>query len=287
MTALARFEAPGHETRPGTKGGGGPLILHIPTLAEVGGLQADNEIELGQHIRTVLRLLRPKRALGMAKRRFGRRHDGGYVHLDDFDGVDTALSLGINDDVSWDCDVADRGVKIYQFDHTVEDPRPRDERMVFAKTMIAGHAAPGCETLEALVSRHDRRAAKPNLILKMDIEGSEWPVIEETSDATFGRFAQVACELHSFERFRELPWRQGFYRALRKISLSHGVVHVHANNYAGFQIIAGVPVASVLEISWANRSAYDLVETDELFPTDLDDPCHSAAPDHYLGAFLY
>lgn len=265
----------------------GRSAIDIPTLDEIGGLYASNDIELGEQIRTVLRLMRPQRVIGHSKARFGRAHDGGYTHLDDFTDVNVALSLGIRDDVSWDLNVADRGLTVYQFDHTVDDPAPHDPRMVFNKMMIAAHPMAGCATLESLVRQHDEGRSKPNIFLKMDIENAEWSVIEETSQECLGRFTQVTCEMHGFENFVHADWRQGFYRALRKMSLNYAPIHIHANNFAGFNIIAGVPVANVLEVSWANRSVYELVDTDETFPGALDMPCWSGAPDHYLGLFRY
>jgi hypothetical protein len=71
---------------------------------------------------SVLRPLRPHRVDGLDKVRLGRFFDGGYVMLDAFDGVLAAYSLGINDDVSWDLDMAARGVPVFQYDHTIEAP---------------------------------------------------------------------------------------------------------------------------------------------------------------------
>src|SRR5438552_188332 len=44
-------------------------------------------------IKSGFRLLRPQAATGVKKARLGSANDGGYVMLDDFQGVDTALSL--------------------------------------------------------------------------------------------------------------------------------------------------------------------------------------------------
>lgn len=261
--------------------------VHIPTLDEIGGLHASSNVELGNQIRTVLRLLLPQQVVGQRKKRFGRANDGGYVHLDDFRGVDTALSLGVNDDVSWDRDVADCGLKIFQFDHTVDDPSPDDDRMIFSKIMIAAHPGAGCATLNELVAAHDKGANSPNIFLKMDIEGYEWPVIEETDQHLLGRFTQIACEMHLFEHLPSLEFRQGFYRSLRKLNLSYAPIHIHANNHAGYSIVAGVPIANVLEVTWANRSIYSFRDTEEVFPTHLDQPCNASAPDHFLGSFRF
>lgn len=52
--------------------------------------------------------------------RVGNAHDGGYVMLNDFAHRNIAYSIGINDDVSWDFDMAERGFDVYMYDHTIE-----------------------------------------------------------------------------------------------------------------------------------------------------------------------
>ena len=62
----------------------------------------------------------PRKRLDSTKIRLGRNFDGGYVLLDDFADVGAALSLGINDDASWDLDIAQRNIPVQQFDHTID-----------------------------------------------------------------------------------------------------------------------------------------------------------------------
>jgi len=78
--------------------------------------------ETYEEIKDTLRLLRPHAVEGVKKLRLGSPYDGGYVVLDDFRGVDTAFSLGIEKNATWDLDVAKRGITVYQFDHTVDAP---------------------------------------------------------------------------------------------------------------------------------------------------------------------
>jgi len=263
-----------------------PFMLG-PNFQELNRLEAGNEIELQAQIRNTLRLLRPLKVQGFQKARFGSAHDGGYVHLDDFAGLDTAISLGINDNISWDIDMADRGLKVAQFDHTVEDPAPGDARMMFHKTMIAPEPGDGRETLEGIVERWDRGDDRPNMILKMDIEDWEWPVLEATSLDAICRFSQITCEMHYFEAIGDLRWRQLFFRGLRKLSKFYAPIHIHANNYAGLSVIANVAFPNVIEVTFANRALYAFEETDELFPGALDTPCDSNRPDVFLSTFRY
>ena len=134
------------------------------------GRPKQDGIGLGEQLAAALRQLRPQRVIGFNKVRVGGASDGGYVCLDDFDGVDTVLSFGIDHNVDFDDDMAARGAHLYQFDHTVDDPRPGDPRMTFEKKMISIQSGAGAETLPALIKRHDANRERPNILLKIDIE---------------------------------------------------------------------------------------------------------------------
>ena len=73
-----------------------------PNFQQLNRLQASNEFELADLIRHTLRLLKPQQVKGFDKARFGKGHDGAYVMLDDFAGIDTALSFGIEQNIDWD-----------------------------------------------------------------------------------------------------------------------------------------------------------------------------------------
>ncbi len=258
-----------------------------PNFQELNRLRADTDAELQDKIRATMRLLKPYRVKGHKKARFGSPYDGGYVHLDDFEGVDTALSFGIEQNIDWDRQIASRGLKVYQFDHTVEAPAPDNPSFVFSKTMIAPMSGEGSESLKSIVDRLDKKSDRPNLLLKMDIECGEWPVLEATDFDTISRFTQITCEFHHFMMFGDLAWRQTIFRGLRKLLKFYAPIHVHANNFAGWVTIAGVPVPAVLEVSFANRAIYQFEETDETFPGVLDAPCDNLRADMYLGKFEY
>lgn len=251
------------------------------------GVTSADPFMLARQVRTVLRLLRPRRAVGSNKVRLGKISDGGYICLDHFVGIDTALSFGINDDISWDRDAADRGLRVFQFDHTVEDPAPNDDRFVFQKKMIAPERGPDRETIADLVHSHDRGGARPNIVLKMDIENAEWPVLMATMKSDLSRFSQIVCELHYFQGLSDAAHRSVVFECLSRLSEDYAVVHIHANNYAGWVEIANIMVPCVLEVTFANRSVFQFEETDDLFPTSLDASCDPTHPDMFLGSFRF
>lgn len=244
-------------------------------------------VELGRQARAVLRLLEPRSAVGCRKIRLGNVGDGGYVSLDYFREGDIAFSLGINDDITWDKDAADRGLLIQQFDHTVEDPAPSDPRMVFYKKKVSRVTNADEQGLPDLVSQWDNGETRPNLVLKMDIEGSEWEVWDNTPKEILSRFSQILCEVHWLDKLSDTEHRQTIYRCFRKLHEHYAVIHVHGNSCAGWANVGNVMFPNVLEISFANRACFEFTSTEELFPGPLDCSCDAYKPDLYLGSFKF
>jgi hypothetical protein len=240
-----------------------------------------------QDTRRILRRLNPHDLLDYNKVRLGRADDGGYVCIDDFAGIDTAFSFGINDEISWDRDAADRGLTIYQFDHTVGDPAPDDARMRFEAKKIDRVSGADSAALIDLIQTHDKGRTRPNIVLKMDIEGSEWTVLEATPPEYLSRIAWIACELHYFQGLVEPVMRKRIDDGLAAIAESFAAVHVHSNVWGGYSNIANVVVPNVLEVTFANRALYRMRPSSASFPTKLDQSCDLHQPDFYLGAFEF
>jgi hypothetical protein len=264
------------------------LISHNPMLRKpLDEISGELASETREEIKNALRLLHPYAVEGFSKARFGTPYDGGYVLLDDFRGIDTALSFGVEQNASWEVDVAKRGVTVYQFDHTVDAPITDNPRLIFTRKKISAEAGPDSESLSSLIKRHDKRDAHPNILLKIDIENDEWAVFDATPSELLSRFSQIVGEFHYFEGFSDLRCRRLFTRVLKKLTNAYAVVHLHANNCAGSSNVANVFFPNVLEITFANRNIYRLAETDETFPGPLDAPNDPSRPDLHLGSFRF
>ncbi|WP_068076501.1 FkbM family methyltransferase [Novosphingobium lentum] len=239
-------------------------------------------------LRSLLGLMRPMKAVGVEKKRYGRDWDGGYVVLSTVEKAEVIYSLGISDDVSFDELMADFGIEIYQYDHTVDGPPVAHPRFHFHKIGIAASDdwLPEMRRLDTLV-RQNGHEGNEKLFLKIDIEGHEWDTYDQIDPAILAQFDQIAGEFHSFGNVRNLAWLERAERALTKLHQTHQVVHVHANNNDTFARIAGLAIPGTLELTWARRSSYEFAQTDETFPTPLDMPCTPARPDMVLGGFVF
>jgi hypothetical protein len=238
-------------------------------------------------VREVLSLIAPMRVKEQRKTRIGGKADGGYVMLDSFPKGVVCYSLGIGGDVSWDRDMADRGMDIFQFDHTVDGPPVKHPNFHFKKIGIGPSDTenPSLRRLDTLIRENNHETA--DLILKMDIEDAEWDVIDSIDISTIAKFSQIVVEFHGLARLDQHVWQEKMQRSFRKLRNSHVPFHVHGNNWGNFSIVCGVPVPDVIEVAYANRSRYTFEQNQEVFPTPLDYPCKTDVPDFYLGTFQF
>lgn len=235
-----------------------------------------------------LRLLRPHTLAGATKTRVGRFFDGGYAMVDRFEGTEAAYSLGINDDVSWDIDMALRGVPVFQYDPTIERLPEEHELFHWQPKWIGGRvdAEANMETLESLIEQNGHQNCR-NMVLKCDIEGGEWPLLQLTPNRVLRQFRQMVFEIHSLGFLAERTHADNVRRAFLNLTASHHVVHVHGNNFAAWTVVGGVPVPSVLEVTLMRKDEGLFTPSEEIFPTSLDMPCNAHAADLYLGRFEY
>lgn len=235
----------------------------------------------------LLALVAPRCVEGASLVRIGGSHDGGYVMLDTLrpPAVTAAYSLGVGQEVSWDNAVADRGIDVYLYDHTVDRPTGLHPRCRFRRTGVTGHrAAADVQTLAELITANGHEGRR-DLVLKMDIEGTEWDVLSQVATETLEQFHQIVVELHGLGAAVD-PSRCGpLLETLQKLSRSHQSIHVHGNGELPPFWIGDLVVPDLLEVTYVRRQdvADRLGPAAGPFPTAIDQPNRPDWPDVFLG----
>jgi len=232
-------------------------------------------------------LLKPEKVVGFEKIRLGSEADGGYVMLDDFKDIGLALSFGVDINAEWDLDVAGRGVRVQQYDHSVSQAPVEHPSITFFSQMITATGGNPDATSIANILNEGGVSHVASVILKIDIESAEWDVFDACSPEHLAYFSQILVEFHDFDQAVDHYWLTRATRVLKKLTNKFGVYHVHANNWSPMAVIGNVYFPGTLEVSFASRERYQFETTDELFPTRLDAPNNPLRPDLYLGAFRY
>lgn len=263
-----------------------PPEFVTPRTVAAEGFVYDDSSDVQARVAAILRRLEPMRAVQHGKIRIGKEADGGYVMLDDFAGIKVAYSIGICDEVSWDVAIADRGIDVFQYDHTIDRLPLEHPRFHWSKTGLGPRATADLETLPGLLAKNGHHG-RDDMLLKCDIEGCEWDVLAELPPDCLPHFKQIVLEVHFLERLVEPEFAAGVERAVAVLTAGHRVIHVHGNNHRPYSIVGGIPLPSVLELTLARSRDVVFERSDESFPGPLDSPCSRGRADFRLGAFRF
>lgn len=202
-------------------------------------------------IRALIHLLQPKNA-GVELIRIGPENDGGYLLPDDLEGIEACFSPGVHTQISFDDDVASRGIRVHLADASVEAPAGMRENMTFLPKFIGSTNNKQTITMQDWIIQSGEEGDH-DLMLQMDIEGSEYEVLASLTPDQLRRFRVLAIEFHMLDQL----WNPGFLFLVsplfKKLLESHVCVHLHPNNWCGVFSRAGVTVPRVMEFSFLRR----------------------------------
>ena len=212
--------------------------------------------------------------------RVGNTNDGGYTMFLPLSENKIAYSIGISNDTSWDSDMASRGYEVYMYDHTIKNLPNKNRAFHWEKLgIIGGRETKDLIELSTMIHRngHDNETG---MVLKMDVEGAEWDVLRYISSDVLCRFDQIVMELHDLLN----PFNREIYlEALDKITSTHSLVHIHANNCSNVDFCGELMLPNVLEVTFVLTSRFDLKESDVFLPRKEDAPCNKEYADIILG----
>jgi len=206
--------------------------------------------------------------------RIGGPHDGGYVIADALSRVRRCLTFGVGADVSFEQELAIRGISSILFDHTVSGLPRQHSRMVHLRQPWREPES-GIESI----------APADGDILKFDVEGDEWPNLAALGADQLCRFTHIIGEFHDCETM----WSS---EALDKLTTHHNLIHVHGNNYGttfahdGKVWNYGTTFAhdgkvwpSVIEMTFARKDLCQFVPHEKALPLVIDSPNCPSLPE--------
>jgi hypothetical protein len=204
--------------------------------------------------------------------RVGEWFDGGYLTCLDESAhwpPKAIYSMGIETEDKWSVDLAARlNVSAYQFDCTIPGPPacvgcpnvPHLAQLVhFHRVCIAAedyheNYFPGMSwnLSYALEQTGNLNASENSLIMKMDIEGSEWPIFEVESREILSKFGTLIIEFHRFD----LQYKFGQYLKAMEVLEGAGfrVAHSRGNNCCGMVHYGVDWIPKILEVTLIRRS---------------------------------
>jgi hypothetical protein len=200
--------------------------------------------------------------------RIGPNFDGGYLLPDDLKDIKTCYSPGVGYSSNFELDLAQRGIRSFMADGSVDGPATLHPLFSFEKKFLGDCDSESHTTLASWINRHTPN--DENLILQMDIEGGEYPVLYSTPEEILKRFRIVCIEFHRLHLLWERSSLDHLNVIFDKILRNFTVVHLHPNNYERGYIRDNITIPPVLEITFLRNDRVSKKTNTELFPHPLD-----------------
>ena len=203
----------------------------------------------------------PKQVINRTRIPIGGKVDGGYVMLDDFENITIAYSIGIDGNIQFDKALADKGIDVYMYDHTINKTY-RNEKFHWKKIGIGGNSERknNIQTLQEMMKENGHLKEK-NMILKMDVEGAEWNSLDDLSENILQQFKYIVVEYHLYQIMIKK-----IYNVLRKIYKSHQVFYVHCNPFSYVRTFGNNTICDVIEVSYVIRTGYSFAKDESNYP---------------------
>jgi len=224
------------------------------------------------------------------KRRVGKPNDGGYVIVSLPGEYDLFLSGGISNDSSFEEQLLSiHPMECYAFDGTVDFQST--DKIKFVKQNLGNNT-------NNTTNLHEYMIGKENIFMKIDIEGHEFRLIPSIiQNGDIQKIKQLVIEIHSPADIQLHPVyynglgdivNETMFQMLHELTLTHTLVHFHANNGPPIQKINGIDLPHVFELTWIrNDFVQEKIRNTIPFPTKLDMRNIIHNPDYSFQGFPY
>ncbi len=218
----------------------------------------------------LIRLLRPQDC-GKELVRIGGKGDGGYLVPDDLGGIEYCFSPGVSTVVDFEIELADRKIKSFLADYSVDGPPISRPEFIFDKKFLGATDNDQFITLPTWKEKY-LKDYSGDLILQMDIEGAEYQVILNTPDRLLSQFRILVIEFHSLDKLLDPFVFELLSACFSKILESFYIVHLHPNNCCGSVRTRDIEIPRIMEFTFLNKRRVSRAEPQTKFPHPLDFP---------------
>ncbi|HEX6163658.1 MAG TPA: hypothetical protein VFZ31_09850 [Vicinamibacterales bacterium] len=212
------------------------LVLLLFTTVIYGGSRYRQSKETRQALYDAFE---PVKVTNCELQRFGDAHDGGYLLCANWlPGAQVAYSYGINGADNWGCQVSKAlNIPVHQYDcFNTSVPGCAKDAIFHAECVGPERATIENRPFDSVANQVAKNGdAGKRIVMKMDVEGSEWASLLASPDDVLDRIDQMAVEFHEVEN-------PAFLATIERLKRFFHVAHVHVNNYncdAGFDPFPG------------------------------------------------
>lgn len=182
--------------------------------------------------------------------RIGGDGDGGYLVPNILNDIKYCFSAGVGPVSAFEKHLS-TNYKIQSFmaDASVSCPSEEDSNFIFIKKFLSSRTTGEFITLKDWIKANTKDDT-PNIILQMDIEGSEYEVLTYESSEILAKFSSMIIEFHGLQNISNKNFLKMITGIFEKIYSNFSICHVHPNNLSGVYILNGLKIPSNIEVTF-------------------------------------
>jgi hypothetical protein len=209
--------------------------------------------------------------------RLGGEADGGYLVPDDLEGIEYCFSPGVSVTSDFENQLADRGIRSFLADYSVEAPTILRPEFTFDKKFLGSSDRGHFFTLATWKEKYLTDYAG-DMILQMDIEGCEYEVLFSLPDRLLNQFRILVIEFHEIHRIFDPFTFKLFSACFDKVLEFFEVVHIHPNNCSVSVKKGNIEVPKLMEFTFLNKRRIASATPQRIFPHPLDRDNYPTTP---------
>jgi hypothetical protein len=217
--------------------------------------------------------------------RIGGDTDGGYLIPNDLQDVDTCFSPGVSATSNFENELTEKGIKCFLADYSVDAPPIENPLFNFEKKYLGINNDNVFITLESWINQ--KAPNKNELLLQMDIEGAEYPVIMHTSESTLSKFRILVIEFHGLDMILVKEGYELMRLTFSKLLKNFDILHIHPNNCCGSAQYKDLVIPRVMEFTFLRKDRITYKAPAKNFPNPLDQKNVATFNDIHLPSCWY
>lgn len=156
----------------------------------------------------------------------------------------------------------------------------------------------GCYNNDFSTNLHEYMRDYSDIFMKLDIEGHEFRIFPTFWENNYmNKVKQLIVEIHSPADIQLFPdYFKGLsdikdehmFELFKNLNKTHTLVHFHANNGCKMNMIHGIKIPHVFELTYIrNDFVTEKLQNDKPLPTELDMKNVAGKEDYILSGFPY
>ena len=255
---LARLDSQFHMLQSNTQ------ILNEQIFNEVKFDQSDkifNFCSDSDLIRNILNPQEPLSLFGGSVLRIGSLNDGGYVIPELLTNNINLLSIGIGYNIDFELALLQNNANVQAYDHTIDAPGvSNNHNFEFFKLGVANKSndSKNLISFSHIVANfwakfNNKENFDRRNVLKIDVEGDEWDIINNENESTLTKFDALILEIHDFIP-KLIKNRESVTNLTNILSRNFFCLFTHSNNCGPVFSLDGKLVPNIFEMTLLNKN---------------------------------